>query len=227
MKVCRLCKQELPLDAFSGSPGMRDGLRSECRACHSARGRAWNAANRERRAKYDADRYDRVRSTAQKRAWKSKPENRARFNETHSRWQQANIDRKLEWNRRWRKNNPDAAHALSVRARVVRASAPGLVPSPAAVAALVAYWGHQCWMCSGPFEELDHVKPVAAGGAHWPANLRPACKRCNRLKSSKWFGVNGLEALRQAVVARSRGVVVDTSGQPGPTTTAASTATPP
>ncbi len=41
-------------------------------------------------------------------------------------------------------------------------------------------------MCGGPFEEVDHVKPIAKGGWHALANLRPACFRCNNQKSDKW-----------------------------------------
>lgn len=44
-----------------------------------------------------------------------------------------------------------------------------------------------CWMCGvGPKEHIDHVKPLARGGRHILANLRPACARCNRAKSDTW-----------------------------------------
>lgn len=43
-----------------------------------------------------------------------------------------------------------------------------------------------CWMCGGPFEHIDHVKPLAAGGPHILANLRPACAPCNLSKGSQW-----------------------------------------
>jgi 5-methylcytosine-specific restriction endonuclease McrA len=43
-----------------------------------------------------------------------------------------------------------------------------------------------CWMCGGQPESVDHVKPVAAGGAHVLANLRPACGSCNSAKRDRW-----------------------------------------
>lgn len=52
------------------------------------------------------------------------------------------------------------------------------------LAAKVAYWGDRCWMCHEPWNSLDHVKPLAAGGPHCLANLRPACMRCNRRKNA-------------------------------------------
>jgi 5-methylcytosine-specific restriction endonuclease McrA len=43
-----------------------------------------------------------------------------------------------------------------------------------------------CWMCGGEAEQVDHVKPLSAGGAHILANLRPACGYCNRSKGPRW-----------------------------------------
>ena len=52
--------------------------------------------------------------------------------------------------------------------------------------AKIAYWGWRCWMCGGPFEAMDHVKPVVAGGLNLPSNLRPACRSCNSKKNGRW-----------------------------------------
>ncbi|MFC9635339.1 HNH endonuclease [Streptomyces mirabilis] len=49
-----------------------------------------------------------------------------------------------------------------------------------------------CWICGDLFDEetvvlhIDHYKPLAKGGAHTLANLRPACADCNLRKSAKW-----------------------------------------
>jgi len=53
----------------------------------------------------------------------------------------------------------------------------------------VAYYGEKCWMCGSPWEHMDHVKPLSAGGAHILANLRPACASCNSSKHSRWDGI--------------------------------------
>ena len=62
--------------------------------------------------------------------------------------------------------------------------------------AKAAYWGNHCWMCSGPIEHWDHVKPISKGGPHILANLRPACAPCNLSKSNRWDGVENLSNLR-------------------------------
>src|SRR5215471_16611164 len=45
-----------------------------------------------------------------------------------------------------------------------------------------------CWQCGKPATDVDHVKPLAAGGLHCLANLRPACRHCNRSRRHTWHG---------------------------------------
>ncbi|HMK11483.1 MAG TPA: endonuclease VII domain-containing protein [Acidimicrobiales bacterium] len=47
MKRCRICNEVKPLDAFYAMKGMRDGHRSECKACNLSRRKAAYAANPE------------------------------------------------------------------------------------------------------------------------------------------------------------------------------------
>ena len=47
-------------------------------------------------------------------------------------------------------------------------------------------YGGSCWMCGKEAVATDHVKPLSAGGSHFPSNLRPACTSCNSSKSAKW-----------------------------------------
>jgi len=54
----------------------------------------------------------------------------------------------------------------------------------------IDYYGGLCYICSHlgkqtPFEEIDHVIPIAKGGTHWPANLRPICSYHNNSKKAK------------------------------------------
>jgi 5-methylcytosine-specific restriction endonuclease McrA len=42
-----------------------------------------------------------------------------------------------------------------------------------------------CWICGAPATEVDHVVPLATGGTDHPANLRPACRHCNRSRGAK------------------------------------------
>jgi len=63
----------------------------------------------------------------------------------------------------------------------------------------ISYYGERCYVCAAPWEALDHVKPIAKGGANWPANLRPICRHCNAKKSSKWTGISGMKELLESL----------------------------
>lgn len=49
----------------------------------------------------------------------------------------------------------------------------------------LSVYDNKCWMCGNNAQEIDHVIPLARGGAHMLSNLRPACTHCNRQKSYK------------------------------------------
>lgn len=84
-----------------------------------------------------------------------------------------------EWYRA--KGRRDAANR---RARL--AAAPTIPFSVDQLAARMSMWGDRCWMCGATATAADHVKPLARGGSHCLANLRPACKPCNSAKKDRW-----------------------------------------
>jgi 5-methylcytosine-specific restriction endonuclease McrA len=45
------------------------------------------------------------------------------------------------------------------------------------------FYGGLCYLCGLIATAMDHVIPLNKGGSNWPANLRPACKKCNSQKS--------------------------------------------
>ncbi len=71
------------------------------------------------------------------------------------------------------------------RARLAEAT-PRDIP-PSSVAGLEEMY-QTCWICGGVSDHMafDHVKPIAKGGAHIPANLRLACRSCNSSKNARW-----------------------------------------
>jgi 5-methylcytosine-specific restriction endonuclease McrA len=79
--------------------------------------------------------------------------------------------------------------------------------------------GRRCVYCAVPLTletaTLDHVYPLAKGGAHHPGNLVVACARCNRLKGDlmpvewfaryPWAGINFVRYARTVHRALKRG----------------------
>ena len=86
----------------------------------------------------------------------------------------------------YRKANPEKVAEWSARHRGRKLAATVALITQEQLDAKLAYWGGKCWMCSGVPTTWDHVKPLAKGGAHILANLRPACHSCNCSKKATW-----------------------------------------
>lgn len=85
-----------------------------------------------------------------------------------------------EKTRRWRGTPQGQITTASARMarRAREANAIGQA-SATQIRARIDYYGGRCWICRALANTIDHVIPLARGGTGWPANLRPACKRCN------------------------------------------------
>lgn len=133
--------------------------------------------------------------------------NRERRIEAATLWRNANKERHSALTKAWAASNQERlrarrtayriAHRAELSAKEKRRtdrmkSVAFIVPTDEQMRAKVAYWGDHCWMCPAPADTVDHVKPIAAGGPHILANMRPACRSCNSAKNSKWFGPRDL-----------------------------------
>lgn len=142
-----------------------------CRDAMNAYGRAWGERNREK-----------INEQARLRRAKNPEVQRnasRRYDELHP-------ERRREQGRRYRQAN--AAKILDKNARR-RARLHGLSIIPFTQEQFKQRWdyfGGRCYLCGDVADTTDHVKPIAAGGAHILANLRPACRRCNARKNSRW-----------------------------------------
>jgi 5-methylcytosine-specific restriction endonuclease McrA len=111
--------------------------------------------------------------------------NRERHAENARRWARANPEKMAESRRRWNVANREKVAERVRRRRARKAAVLTISFTTEQLAQRMAFWGNQCWMCGGPFEEVDHVIPIALGGPHCLSNLRPACKSCNSSKGAR------------------------------------------
>lgn len=169
-KQCAACGLTLPASAFYSDKRRRDGLYSNCRTCHRKITDGWKTGNREAVTRIN-------RTSARRNATKRAAAQRA--------YRSANRAAQLAAAARWKSANRARATALEAIRRGRKANASGTA-TPEQVAARVAYYGGKCWMCGAPWQQIEHVKPLAKGGPNWPANLRPACTPCNLSKGSRW-----------------------------------------
>lgn len=95
-------------------------------------------------------------------------------------------ERERARHRRWYRDNRTKALATAARRRAAVRRASIIEFSHDQLSARLTMFPG-CWMCGTPdWSDIDHVKPIAAGGAHCLSNLRPACGPCNRSKGARW-----------------------------------------
>lgn len=208
MKSCTKCRTPKALDQFHTDKRAKDGRRSQCKACSKANTQSWRAANPERdreatRARVAADP---EAVAARKAAWlRDNPgkgaEYSRRYRETHperaaaakTRYRVMHADRIKALSDAWRAANPDKVRAIDASRRARKLDA---VTGPVDYAALRASVS-DCYLCGRLLDSdihMDHVVPLARGGAHCMDNLRPTHAACNRRKADlllselTWYG---------------------------------------
>lgn len=190
-KTCVTCKQSFPrtTEHFRVNTRRRDGFGSYCLPCARARERAQSRRqyerHRERILARNRDWYQRNRDT-------HLPQRLAKCRERYPRERQRHIAKALgryyaadpadrARRREYRRGNAEKWRVWNMSARARRLAATGKA-TVAQVRARVEFYGERCYLCGAPWEAIDHVIPIARGGTHWPANLRPICKPCNARK---------------------------------------------
>jgi 5-methylcytosine-specific restriction endonuclease McrA len=185
-KCCARCHETKPLTEFHKNRKTRDGLKPYCKACCKAIDAVDYQKHREKRRAWGKEHYATHKDEYKARANAAYKSDKETWKRRVLKWNRANGDKRRVYGKRTRDRNPEThrevwrrRHARKMGTMVVRIT-------PAMLAAKCAYWGNCCWVCSGPQEAIDHVKPLNKGGAHILANLRPICRACNTRKSDTW-----------------------------------------
>lgn len=211
MKVCTGCKVEKPVQDFYADKSRSDGYSSRCKDCKCAAQRGYHDRNRDvRNAAVRSRRSaDPVPHRLSSQRWKR--ENREAASASAKRYYEENREAVLLRVSDYYHRHPDRVRASSDAAEAKRpefykelarayasrrrAALRSVLVLPFTVEQLSArmqYYGSRCWMCGVDADTVDHVKPLAAGGPHILANLRPACRSCNSRKADCWpFEVSG------------------------------------
>lgn len=146
------------------------------------RERAWYAANVTR---------ERARGLQKARARMAVPEIREKANARRKAARETNLDdaRKVARDRARAAyaKCPDKRIECNRRRRARAANAPGPGVTATEWRAVLDYFGNRCAYCNRGDCKLtmDHVEPLASGGAHEPQNVVPACGPCNQSKKDR------------------------------------------
>jgi hypothetical protein len=118
-----------------------------------------------------------------------------------TRWRDAHRVQLRAWGSAWDKAHPEVKRMIARARRARKKAVPGAGITREDERAIMAVWDWRCAYCGGDLlalpskeRQIDHVLPIAAGGAHDPVNAVPSCAPCNLKKSAKgvFFIKNGV-----------------------------------
>lgn len=186
-KVCTVCKEEKSLDQFDKQVGGRDGLRSYCRECRRILVRQYFDQNPKAR-KRDLQRHKKYYEThkeiikAQARKWTK--ENPQKSREKFYRWIKANPKKARAIQRRWERANPDKMRTKRLWRRARKMQVPTTLTTEEEQRLYELY--DHCLCCDTTEDlTLDHIVPLAEGGAHSIENCQILCRSCNSRKGTQ------------------------------------------
>lgn len=203
MKSCSTCGIAKPLTEFERAATNKDGLRGQCRACCSARRKAYYERNRPAllasKAQYREANRDQIAAyreqTRDERIAYAKTYNggyyqrnkekiKARVNENYAK----NGEHVREYVRQYRRDNPDKANETSRRKRDRKRATQQLHGhhTDQQWQLLLCQYGNCCAAC-GTTADLtrDHIVPLSKGGTDLIDNIQPLCRSCNTRKMTK------------------------------------------
>jgi 5-methylcytosine-specific restriction endonuclease McrA len=173
-----------------------------CKPCKNAAARAWSAANVEKRRQineryYEANK-DEIRrvndawlernkdayANAQKAYYQA---NRDTIRTKAAEYHIANKEKLNERSAMWRRANPEKCRIHSHNRRALIASAGGKLSADLFERLFVLQKG-RCACCSKPLGDnphLDHIMPLAMGGANEDSNMQLLRQTCNNRKHAK------------------------------------------
>lgn len=150
------------------------------KAKHIARRQAYYVANRDHVQQYREEHQASLSKAA--RAWSQKNIQKRRM--ATRRYYTSNPERSNKFTRDWQKRHPDNVRAIRQRRRGRIHSAPLNDVTPEQLKALIRACRNRCVYCGKRLKKLtiDHITPLAKGGAHTLQNLVVACRPCNSKK---------------------------------------------
>lgn len=203
MKNCPKCS-EIKLDAeFYKNERMRDGLSSLCKSCIKGNSAKWSAENPEKRRVYHTVWYlknkDKNKESTAK--WRAKnpdkykannakfyADNKEKRREYNAKWREANPEKVKAKVAAWQAANPEARRIIRNNRRASKLDNGGKLSKGLSEKLFKLQRGKCACGCKQPLGDnyhLDHIMPLALGGANVDSNIQLLRQRCNLQKHAK------------------------------------------
>ncbi len=197
VRRCTKCGEEKALAEFTANKRASQGANNWCKPCYRAYSKAYYAKTRSRRreqartlrAANAEERNERGRMWREQnpdydRNWYMENRNEVRARSRARYWKDpaAAIRAAVDWAKR----NPAKTNARNARRHARKRGAPGRGISGAEWQQLIDDAVGVCPYCSQKTDrlEVDHIAPLALGGAHDINNAVAVCYSCNRSKKA-------------------------------------------
>lgn len=179
--ACKKCGEEKPATSEFFYPRSKKNpiLDTTCKECRNKGGRARYRANVEaiKAHKKMYREQHKERDLPRILQWRRDNVEKARDNERKSR--ERHREERREWNRRYRKENPDKTrHYVDRRSQQV-------IYTKEAREYITTIFKDPCVYCGRVAGTVDHIDPVSLGGSNDWDNLASACRACNSMKNNK------------------------------------------
>lgn len=185
-KWCFECKTMKPASEFYKNKSKADGLHTPCKSCHKLKSKQTREAHPERNAehckKYRLGHLAEVRESQRK----YKVNNPDKVLQAERAYRARNPERHRRAGRKYRETHPDRRQIDDRNRRARKAGSGGKVRLRD-WRALCERYGNKCLCCGRSDVKLtmDHIQPIARGGAHVIENVQPLCQPCNIRKFTK------------------------------------------
>jgi hypothetical protein len=209
VKRCPKCLKYLPPTEFHNDRFHKDGLRSRCKTCTNATGRAWRKANPQKVRECDRNWY---KANPQKKRehndkwFANHPEKRSEMDKRYRTKHKEVVNQRI---RQWSKRNPERRLAAKQRRRGREQQLPSTFTSTDWLRALI-YFNNCCAVCGRPVGlwhtlAADHWIPLSDprpdNPGTVPENIVPLCHGIDGCNNSK-FDNDPLEWLNQRLGKR-------------------------
>lgn len=209
VKVCPRCKIEKPISEFFVNKSRRDARTCYCKICCKF---YHKKTSPEKRREYERRWREQYPEKKKEKDRRYAEPHREKLAQKQRLYRKNNPNKIREYNEKWARSNPEKVKAYIIKTnkkrhevklqwqrehpeagrenqRKRRARLKNVLVIPFTKRELnqrLSMFGNKCWICGSSATAVDHVKPIARGGAHILANLRPICCACNSKKGSTW-----------------------------------------